>query len=219
MTWGDCVWWWITEHATVLAAVISALAAVAVAVFTYTLKKATVEQAELTRKGIELAASEFAASHRPRMAVLLIRPFTAILNQIEPGSVPMVEITFVNTGATTARITEINAAIFDKESVTKGPTLKNPHLFTPSVETGGQIGFNIPFDPSHTFLVSKPRDRVGALPYGGADLPPPELYCIGYIRYGYTARAGEYETSFCRLLDNATGRWLRVENSEYEYAY
>jgi hypothetical protein len=45
-----------------------------------------------------------------------------------------------------------------------------------------------------------------------------ERFCFGRIVYedGIGTRM---DTGFCRRLDRETKRWVKVENSEHEYAY
>jgi hypothetical protein len=52
MAWIDCAWQWITDHATVLATVVSALSAIAVAVFTVCLARVTGRLAALTNEAL-----------------------------------------------------------------------------------------------------------------------------------------------------------------------
>lgn len=94
---------WITEHATVISAVVSAIAAAVIAWFTVSLARATTgmltatsEQSRLTKESIELANKEFIASHRPRLRVRRIK---AHLQDDDPLRISYV---VVNVGETRA---------------------------------------------------------------------------------------------------------------------
>lgn len=105
MHWVGCLWFWITEHATVLAAVVSAVAAAVIAWFTVTLASATrglkasadqqVAEAKALRKIAEaqeaisgaqtdvliaqkqIARQQFLAEHRPKLRVRHVSIVTA----------------------------------------------------------------------------------------------------------------------------------------------
>lgn len=77
---------------------ITALATIAIAVFTLTLYRATTAQGRLTRESIDLARKEFISTHRPRIA---LRNVYAVQSQDFPITVTF---SLVNSGETDAWI-------------------------------------------------------------------------------------------------------------------
>ena len=55
MNWVGYAWWWITEHATVLSAVASAVAAIAIACFTKTLVRVSTDQLRELSRSVDVA--------------------------------------------------------------------------------------------------------------------------------------------------------------------
>jgi hypothetical protein len=81
---------------------VTAFATGMIAVFTIVLAVVTGKQASLTRQSIDLARSEFIASHRPRLIVRFLQgPF------YDDEGVEFVWITFANIGDTPAIIHEV----------------------------------------------------------------------------------------------------------------
>jgi hypothetical protein len=204
MTLIGCAWAWIADHATVLSAVVSAIAAVAIAFFTVKLTHATTKQARLTRKAITLARDEFNATHRPKIVCLFFESYTGA-----GGDPDGVEITYVNVGPAPAVMIEIGRVIIATENLRVGAITDiaslNRKVLASGVKDTAGIG-NLIVD------IARLNAKDRAL---GAGMP---IYCIGHIAYEDMAGLRR-ETGFCRLFAPGTDSWLSVKDSEYEYSY
>jgi hypothetical protein len=193
----DCSFRFIDQHNGFFAA----LAAMAVAAFTFTLWISTSKQARLTGDSINLARQEFIATHRPHIIVY------GFDDQPVGGSdnAPyQVQFRYVNKGNTRAYVTEIGSALVSPKLPSDFTDFK-VKKFNPPLEV--KSGF-------HGFKLTE--DSVDYLKILFSDQDA--LFCIGYIIYrddNDTSR----QTGFCRRYDPASSRWLKVEDEEYEYSY
>ena len=182
--------------------IVEALSTFIIAVFTITLWHATTMQAQLTRKSIDLARSEFLATHRPKVIVRFIqRP---IFNE---RNMPTIYITVANIGSSRATI-----EAFGADLARLGPNGWLP----PGLNAGA-----IPIAPIH--LGSGQRythevtGRVSTLEndfdeFGGTEI----IYAIGEIRY----RDGNgvlRETGFYRRYDNRAKKFTPSPRDDEEY--
>ena len=99
MVYAVAIWSWITDHATVLAMVVSALAAVSIARYTVRLTKANTAQAKLTSDGIELAREEFLAANPPHLVVRNVH-----CRDANPGDNISISFEVINNGKADAYI-------------------------------------------------------------------------------------------------------------------
>jgi hypothetical protein len=91
---------WLANHATVVSAVVSAIAAGVIAAFTVKLTRATSGQLEKLGESIALARDEFNATHRPE---LMVREVVWIPRG---GGMRAIEFTVVNRGRNSCKIVE-----------------------------------------------------------------------------------------------------------------
>ena len=91
---------WLANHATVVSAVVSAIAAGFVAAFTIKLTRATSGQLKKLGESIALARDEFNATHRPE---LIVREIVWIQRG---GGMRAIEFTVVNRGRNSCKIVE-----------------------------------------------------------------------------------------------------------------
>jgi hypothetical protein len=208
MGWAWCTWGWIIDHATILAAVISAIAAAIIAWFTVTLAgatrgllKATADQARLTKKSINLARKEFNATHRPK---IIIHSAAPLFETSTEGETLGATITYYNAGDADADIKTIRCLIAQQPFGVKPnwviPEMPDALPNAPIKSGTGQI----------FFFNSNIRAAEGEMGL--------QAYCVGRIEY--LDKAGlKRETGFIRVYGSR--RWNRLEDDPngYEYAY
>ena len=200
--------WYIGEYGNEYGVFASAIATMAIAVFTGTLWRATTEQGRLTRQSIEVAnksiklgREEFAATHRPKIFVQSITPKFLNDNSWEF----QLGFSIVNGGDTDATIIGYLANLYWHEDET---------FFAPEVE--GQLNF------LHDVIVAPGRraEIVGTHLYNirkkGFSTEPP-VYVVGRVEYQGRDRVGRV-TGFCRKYSTITRMWQKIEN-DYEYTY
>jgi hypothetical protein len=194
----DCSFRFIDQHNGFFAA----LAAMAVAAFTFTLWISTSKQARLTGDSIKLARQEFVATHRPHIIVY------GFDDQGDGEKPHRVQFRYVNKGNTRAYVTEIGSALIasNKTIMESDFTDYKVKKFEPPVEVkSGNSGFKLTED-FIDYIKLLFADRDGA------------VFCVGYVIYrddNGTSR----QTGFCRRYEPNSGRWLKVEDEEYEYSY
>lgn len=213
----DTVATWLADHATVLATVVSAIAAAVIAWFTVKLVRATTgmlnaagEQARLTRESIDLARDEYLATHRPEIFIHTVEFAHDAMEHSEKTTVGA-QISYVNKGRNSATIVEIRGRITNRTfPLQSGIMHWEQHVVpTEKILTGrrGYIRISSQIDPDFERI----RQRSDTNPRG-------HVICIGCIVYE-DDRGVRRETGFCRRLDAIAERWVPIENSEYEYAY
>lgn len=201
-------WNWTTDHATILAAVLSALATVAIAFFTVALVKVTSRQAAMTRESIDLARDEFLSTHRPKVIVSSFQMVSS--SQLEVGE--KVDFIFIarNIGDSPATVVEVRSATIVLRANARIPS-----------------DLSFPFKEEFNFqLASGERELLPG--NGGRELvgnEPMEIFaedksllCMGSIAY-LDGGGRRRETGFCRRYRSRTGEWDTMSESEYEYAY
>jgi hypothetical protein len=195
------MWAWITDHATVLSAVISATAAVAIAWFTVKLKHVSTKQARLARRAIKLAGDEYLATHRPLLRVRYFKRVDAPTDQMI-----QVHFTIVNVGDTRAKMLGCNAGIefFRKDS------LPTPVLFHLREALAVR-----PFGRGATdeATVLLPKDRALLADHL---VEQKEMHVYGFIVYADKG-GNTRTTAFCRRWDAARDRFTPVDDPDYEY--
>lgn len=209
------LWIFVTEHATVIATVVSAFAAVAVARYTAKLTKATTAQAVLTRSALKLSrdefklsSDEFAATHRPKVFV------QAVYTEIDKGPGPCnttIEFIVVNGGENKAYLLKALAFAYIQP---------RSSVFNPDEAAG------VPIFPEGQDLL--PGERVKLKVHSSSikdayddhflQEDDARMFSIGRIEYA-GKDAIVRVTGFCREYDRKTGAYAPVPNSEHEYAY
>ena len=186
---------------------VAALAGIAVALFTYTLYTASIEQAGLTRDSITLARDEFLATHRPKIVIHAIEFSNDISDSPAHPNVGA-SITYFNKGRSEAVIVEIQAVISGR-----GLPLQSG-IILPTIQTARVV---VPVGMPGTFIIgSEIDDRHIRLLEGGQ-----AVVCAGVIIYE-DAKGNRRRTAFCRqFVRQMSGRpcWVEMDEPEYEYAY
>ena len=154
----------------------------------------------------EEARREFAATHRPNIIVHTFEHAPDDKKQI--GAV----LTYVNAGATDALILEIKSKIFEIAHALRPGVAMDSHAFTSKRLVSGEVAtFAVELEISDTHgVVNRKREERGFSSH--------DIMCIGFVRYS-DEDGRERRTGFCRRYDADSRTWLRVEASDYEYAY
>ena len=219
-------------HVTnVYQAPITALSGLVVAMFTGTLwwvtrraVRATEIAADAARKGIELARIEFISSHRPRLAIRNV-----VLTQDEShwraqqgitiGEIPRGQLYVVNTGGSEALITDAMVMIHTQEKSVL--PMERPY----EGQHGNMGRFSAPLLAGQSVPIPFASDRpisddqtIRILEGAGGF-----LYVMGWVEY----RSALYDigsdshvvrrTAFCRVFNAETGRFVRVNDEDYEH--
>ncbi len=197
---------------------ITAIATLAIAIFTLTLWRATKrqvglseqnvavarEQTKISKRLASIAASQFRAEHRPRLRIRYV--------DYEPntddgeGNLIGARVHFTNIGATNARIIMIWARIFRASAATMRDLTTYP---------GGMIRMDSSLDAGASdskVIPSEFRDigetrRVAVLARQSA--PAEGLFLIGRIQYRDEAGIAR-DTGLCWHLDIVRQQWLRT---------
>ena len=153
-----------------------------------------------------VADNDFSATHRPRIIVHTMGNIGRTEDEIIP------RFTYVNTGGSVAKVTEISTSVFFAETLRPGTDLK-PHKFNPIklIEPGERSTFEAPsgFSQKKSILSEMKKDR------GQCN---ENLFCVGVVSYE-NAVGAKMETGFIRRFDGGSNIWLKVNNSDYEYSY
>lgn len=200
-----CAWAWITDHATVLSAVVSALAAVAIAGFTIKLTRATTRQARLTRNGIAATKRIADAALAAELPIVLVqeielsewvgfgKPFTVIGGGFPPER-SKVRFIFHNYGRSVARLTSFcleHKVVYD---------LREPPIYKSiaSLPTGLVIqrDQSLAIVPDDSQLVRISESDMGRIAEKSPDLA--RLWVYGYIEFR-DFRGESHRTGFCYL--------------------
>jgi hypothetical protein len=243
VSWISYTWTWVTDHATVLATVISALATIAIALFTVTLARATTGlktsadqqiaeakalreiagqqtaiqglQADITVKQHGVGLQQFFAEHRPRV-VLKDVFFSA------EGEFGTVTFELANIGGSEARVTGGFVAIgfvTDQrqfKSMTEGSL---DSVDRARLEAGElrQFARDVPHEVQYHMRfpnAARMRDPGNPKPLG-------KLYFFGSLLY-VDGRGEEFGTVrmsvFRREWHPEEGAFCRTNNPDHEYA-
>jgi hypothetical protein len=179
-----------------------------------------------TRRSAKAARDSIVLTFRPK---LIIRGIALIPGnyipvtggpQTEDGAKPFrIECVIANVGGTTAHITESNLTIFVPADERDGlPT------FPPYSDARDSLGRSFatkPGEHQERLVALGQRDAsrftmLRVLTNGGAT-GPGNIFCFGFIQYRDKIGTSR-RSAFCRHYDAQTGRFDRVENSDYEYA-
>jgi len=189
---------------------ITALAGVAVAVFTFTLWRTTGEQARLTRVSIDLGNKEFFSSHRPR---IVVRGIGAIP---PPSKTSDTRIRYLisNNGDGVAHIVRADFYIACKHDHGMiWPFVKGQ---SPNLPQTIDSGYNIHGE----CIVSAEMAEIlwDAKEVKAISTMKRDITLIFRVTIAYEDTIGRRrQTSAYREYDFATERFRRVEDSEFEY--
>ncbi len=159
-----------------------------------------------TRKLSAIAQNEFSATHRPRIIVHTMGNIGRTEDEIIP------QFTYVNTGGSIAKVTEISTSVFFTEILRPGIDLKpNKYLPKKIIKPGERSTFKAPsgFSQKKSVLNEMKQNRGD---HGE------NLFCVGVISYE-NAAGTKLETGFIRQFDGGSKLWLKINNSDYEYNY
>jgi hypothetical protein len=154
---------------------------------------------------VNLARDEYTSTHRPELIVRTVET----VNDGDGLMRLIAEITVINRGATPARITALEGMI-----VTPAEELKPGIRLTlyPTPKTKLKTG------KPYQWSIESDRYQEVAIQMAQSDPTGPPWFAIGAIHY-MDANGGAHATGFCRRFDPSKRRWLREENSYYEYAW
>jgi hypothetical protein len=187
----------------------AALAAIAVAGFTFTLWISTDKQARLTAQSIKLAREEFIATHRPKIivhAAELRRDLSRAPGMQAEEHFLGASLIGFNVGESVARNVEVRGQIISGSNF--AVDVQRPVVMTISWVLGGQkLRAEIKSDiPIVTAAMGK---RTGI-----------DYHCVGWIAY-FDDHDQRRETGFCLRVELWEGRerWVSAAKPEYEYQY
>jgi hypothetical protein len=192
------------------ASIITALATAAIGYFTYTLYTTSTEQARLTRESIDLARQEFISTHRPKILVYGFSFFGAALERAEDIDDPVrISFRYVNTGDSPAQIKMIGTKIVHLFKPTMPPEIdfKFKQIDPPVEVESGRHGFRLTSDgfDQEKFIANSATDTYSVV-------------CVGVIIYA-DDNGTDRQMGFCRRYDDASDRWVAMDEPEYEYSY
>jgi hypothetical protein len=226
MTWLCAIGDWIAEHATVISAVISAIATGFIALFTTKLTGATVglraaadqqhldtvESLKLTRDSLALTRDEFNATHRPE---IIAYGFEVFRERVEDqgyvvGQPICARFAVVNKGTGDAIISDIGGRIVFDEHFRPGMPLPTCGIQNRTLAAGEVL---------RDIVIAGDSKQSAAADFNAGFPSPsnPHLLCIGLIVYE-DAEGRRRETGFSRSFEKGD-RWVRMDNSEQDYAY
>jgi hypothetical protein len=188
----------------------TAAATIAIAVFTYTLKRSTDKLWDAGEKQFGLARKEFLSTHRPRIRFKHVWLMSAFAYDLPV----MVRVVCVNNGVNDAVIIEYAVNFF---VVRTGRLLPVPDFEGRKVQSGFRLqsGVSLVF-PDFTGALAE-ADEVSIRNHEA------KFYCVGYLHY--RDDIGRVRTTaFCRALTLSErlgiiqgGRFIKVEDPDYEY--
>lgn len=203
---------------------ITALATVAIGVFTYYLVRVTNRQAILTCQLIELSQAEIVSNYRPRLRVrnVFVRPnnlaLVSRMGIFQPNAPVDGQLYAVNIGGTPATITESHCIVFITDHGV-GLPMRRPY----EGENGNNLIPQVRLEPGQStpgmFMSDGPlNDRattIGQPIAGGL-----RLWVMGWIEY-VDDRAVKRRTTFCRECERREGfgpvRFYTVDDPDYEH--
>lgn len=228
---GPFIFRWIVAVADAHNGLITAVATLFVAGFTWTLWRTSSKQAELTRDSIKLARDEFIATHRPK---IILRE--AFCGPVLEGTEIRVIMNFANIGTTEGTIVN---SVLDIEAVS---TKQTRFFLSPTAEAANELG-TLTLAGGASRLVSfndlpNRRPNTAAPPtwnnelfglksgYRAARDGPIEtvhfrdhvVHLVGQLVYE-DGQGQRRRTAFRRVLDPARQRFYRLEADEPDLDY
>jgi hypothetical protein len=181
----------------------AALAAIAVAAFTFTLWVSTDKQARLTAQNTKLAREEFIATHRPKIKIHAVE---ITRTEVDGDNRIGASILCFNVGESVAKNVEVRGEIF------MGPRfaidVQRPIVRRfPEVLSGQKFRAEMNSDWQVVYAAAGKRTGI-------------HCYCIGWIAY-WDETGHRRETGFCFQTEfsNEGDRWVSAGKPEYEYDY
>ncbi|MEA2899715.1 MAG: hypothetical protein QOJ84_5330 [Bradyrhizobium sp.] len=159
------------------------------------------------KEATELGNREFISTHRPKIIVYGL-DFCGNLAEEKP--VP-ISFRYVNAGDSDAKITGFGSHIERVDTKAKLPSgieFKHQEIEPPIEVPSGMHGFRLTpdtVDPLNIVTMGEIMDED-------------RLFCVGYVLYR-DGNGTRRQMGFCRQYDIGAGRWVTVQDDEYEYSY
>jgi hypothetical protein len=196
---------------------ITALATVAIGIFTLVLVIVTRRQAKLTRESIDLARAEFISAHRPKIRIKHV--WLVALGSNQPVTV---EIVYTNVGDAKASVSRIgmdfNVINTDAQLPPGMTPPERPYIEYP------EIGMGVTMSTGNVASLGRlNEERVAAINDGKK-----YLCCFGFIEYtdtGPEATRKIRRTAFSRIYQpsrrsiDGMGRFVKSYYSDPDYEY
>ena len=117
---------------------------------------------------------------------------------------------YVNSGDSDAKVTGIGSHIFRlTQTMLPGEIQFKHEEITPPIDfPSGMHGVKL------TLATIRPATVIAT----GGRPDTEKIVCVGYVLYR-DGNGTRRQTGFCRYFDLAAGRWIKVEDDEYEYSY
>jgi len=152
----------------------------------------------------ELGNKEFISTHRPRMTVYGLA-FGGSMASDKP--VP-ISFRYVNSGDSDAKVTGIGSHVFRLTGTMMPAEIEFTHQeITPPIDfPSGMHGIRLTpgtILPDVVIETGVSTDKI---------------VCVGYVLYR-DGNGTRRQAGFCRYFDLAAGRWIKMEDDEYEYSY
>jgi hypothetical protein len=198
----------------------TAIATVAIAIFTVVLAVTSAVQGWLIRKQVDVARDELNATHRPKIIVHAIEiAFEAPSEESQDPTIGA-SIIYFNIGDTPALLTEVTAKITRRAlPLQSGLGVGIGVELSPLKVPAGLIEPGQPEYAAITSLYTLEGEQFAELVARDRGEGPCALVLLGKIGYR-DGRGIARQTGFCRRLDVESERWVLLEGyPEYEYAY
>jgi hypothetical protein len=195
--------------------IITALATIAIAWFTWTLWKSNKAAGEIAEKQstilsqqTDIQRKQYRAAHRPH---LLIRGMSLTDLTMNVGMKLAAQVPVVNIGNTPATVVELAARMFivsDIKGINLGGEFHKMDVtgFSP-IERGTYLKFGVRMD-----------DAVSQAELYGINQKTRFLICAGYEQYK-DEDGGLRSTGWARYLKPEINRFVPIDDPEYEFAY
>ena len=197
------------------------LAVLALAQFAALIIQASIfrNQSKRLKETVDEMRKEFVASHRPKVALRTITlDDTGDWPEHGEPTPGTLRYALVNSGASTAHISCRNFTIQVIRPMGSGD--RTPNKLPPWPEYEIKKNNTTPLDlPPGDIEFTENISTQSRLDWMGAEVSAQtNVYLIGFI--AYTDDAGRrFRTAFARMRNTGTGRFLPIDNSDYEYQY
>jgi len=178
---------------------------IATTLFTFVLALSTIALWISTRALARLSRDEFNATHRPQ---IIIHTFEK--KYLGDGLLGAT-FTYVNVGTAPASIVAIESNIYFSDNIAAEDSKETVRFDNKFLKAGEK--------DNHT-TESSITDMTAVIEGMKVDRGQSRqrIMCQGRIIYA-DSQGTSRETGFCRVYDGDGSCWLRVDNSDYEYAY
>jgi hypothetical protein len=178
----------------------TALATVAIAWFTFSLKASTDKMWKASTDALELGNREFIASHLPRLRVQRVE-----CSFPDVGQQAAAEVVIVNVGDSDATITAIGAAIFLRHlGLEETPWNPTPRPLAETAVLAPGQPTDIPVSTEEALVFEQVRS---------VNIGERELVLVGMVRYEDDNGISRL-TGFCRRYHRDKIRYIRVDASD-----